>query len=327
MEQKRTDCIIEKEDISEEIQIWHCFYQGMSGTSKVCRLWPGVILGMNDFSMNRFPSEMISDYRQMKINFCMEGRCEVRLRNNSYVYLGKNTLSIDTNQESEMFFFPEGYYKGMEMIIDFAHPLLKELSWMSSFGIDLNSSYHRLQEAGGSEFGIPSEDTLDLLEEVCSALIESGEHLFNLRSGVVRLLRHLLTFKDVSILKQPTYLTSFQRELARRTHDAIFDENFSVTEFARQNRVSASSLENYFRSVYGSSICQFRKKELLAKARALLAGRADMKVSEIAGQCGYRHAGKFAEVFRKETGLTPVEYRRAAFRNAADRHTDNPCEN
>ncbi|MBQ9322257.1 MAG: hypothetical protein IJ239_07910, partial [Eubacterium sp.] len=73
MEQKRTDCIIEKEDISEEIQIWHCFYQGMSGTSKVCRLWPGVILGMNDFSMNRFPSEMISDYRQMKINFCMEG--------------------------------------------------------------------------------------------------------------------------------------------------------------------------------------------------------------------------------------------------------------
>lgn len=61
------------------------------------------------------------------------------------------------------------------------------------------------------------------------------------------------------------------------------------------------------------------RRKRIAFARQELA-RTRRSVGEIAAACGYENQGKFGEVFRRETGMTPLEYR---YQNISDSQEDS----
>lgn len=74
--------------------------------------------------------------------------------------------------------------------------------------------------------------------------------------------------------------------------------------------VSETSLKNYFRGVYGKNVSDYLRDLRMSIAEKLLT-ETKLPISEIASQIGYTKQGKFAEVFRQQFQMNPLEYRRS----------------
>lgn len=68
--------------------------------------------------------------------------------------------------------------------------------------------------------------------------------------------------------------------------------------------------ETNFRGVYGQNISVYLREIRMNKAGELLA-TTRLSVAEIAEQVGYLNQSKFASVFKKQFGVSPLEYRRS----------------
>ena len=86
-------------------------------------LFPGIFLGINYVNMHRIvgnPSEIskASNMDCLRINYCFEGRCEVKLKDGRYVYVDNDVLCIEDHTPQYNFHYPLGFYKGIEISID-----------------------------------------------------------------------------------------------------------------------------------------------------------------------------------------------------------------
>ena len=68
-------------------------------------------------------------------------------------------------------------------------------------------------------------------------------------------------------------------------------------------------LDRRFKKDTGCSVNRYILKEQLEMAKKLLL-YPDITVSEIAVRCGYANMSNFSAMFKRETGVSPVEYRK-----------------
>lgn len=99
------------------------------------------------------------------------------------------------------------------------------------------------------------------------------------------------------------------RELQNSVYEEPQLQWNAETEAARIG-VSISYFQHLYRKNLGTSFNADVISARLALAERLLAGTA-LNVSEIAEKCGYPDASHFMKLFRKKTGRTAMEYRRA----------------
>ncbi len=85
----------------------------------------------------------------------------------------------------------------------------------------------------------------------------------------------------------------------------------SRAELARQAGVDVAHLSRAFRAHFGTTIMEFARARRLADALRWLA-LTDEPVSAVARRCGYSDQGHLARECRRQTGLTPAAWRRAA---------------
>ena len=87
----------------------------------------------------------------------------------------------------------------------------------------------------------------------------------------------------------------------------------STADVARAVQVSPSHLCHRFRSTYGCTIGQQVRQLRIRLARRLLED-SDLLIKEVAADVGYLRSSyrTFLNAFRRETGVSPSEYRRVA---------------
>ncbi|MBD2868593.1 response regulator [Paenibacillus arenilitoris] len=135
-----------------------------------------------------------------------------------------------------------------------------------------------------------------------------------------RLTHHALTIRDMQrLIKELCSLgcgivESRQREEAQR----IIDEskrymkehlhvNESVADYAKRVHLSPSYFANLFKKVTGQAVMQFVLNERMERAKLLLAGNDS--IQEVAEAVGYEDRSYFSEVFKKQTGMTPKDFK------------------
>ena len=109
------------------------------------------------------------------------------------------------------------------------------------------------------------------------------------------------------------FYTETQVEIAKRAAQILSDDlrqHIPVRQIAERFSVSETSLKNYFRGVFGQNISVYLRETRMKKAAELLS-TTKLSVAEAAEQVGYINQSKFASVFKKQFGLSPLEYRRA----------------
>jgi len=86
-------------------------------------------------------------------------------------------------------------------------------------------------------------------------------------------------------------------------------EGISVEEVARYARVSKQTLTKGFHTMLNTTPGAEIRRIRLMKAKQCLANTR-MSITTVAGLCGYDQPSKFSNFIKRETGLTPREFRR-----------------
>ena len=77
--------------------------------------------------------------------------------------------------------------------------------------------------------------------------------------------------------------------------------------------MGTTKLKSSFKKVYGCTITEYMQQRRMSQAEYLLA-HTDLQIGQIAQTIGYSTSSRFAELFRRSTGLLPLEYRKMAKR-------------
>ena len=117
----------------------------------------------------------------------------------------------------------------------------------------------------------------------------------------------------LKIIQSPDVLASKNDKLTYlRTR--LFEEPdlFSgIDEMAAYMNLSRSGFQHLYSHTFGVSVIHDVIKGRIEKAKSLLS-RTNFSITEISTKCGYKSEFHFMRQFKKETGLTPTEFRRSS---------------
>ncbi|MCE7004470.1 helix-turn-helix transcriptional regulator [Kibdelosporangium philippinense] len=124
-------------------------------------------------------------------------------------------------------------------------------------------------------------------------------------------------------------------DAVRRAVDFCADhagDPITTSDIALAARTSVRSLQRVFRTYLGMSPLEHLQRVRLKRAHddleAIAAGRAEGTVAEVASRWGFAHLGRFAGLYRRTYGHSPVQTLRAATRPSPNKRApraDNLC--
>lgn len=86
----------------------------------------------------------------------------------------------------------------------------------------------------------------------------------------------------------------------------------TTEEIANHFHYSSHYIRHIFKKVTGTSIKEFHTAQIIKKAKLLLRMSND-KITDIADACGFESPSYFTEIFTKEVGASPKDYRNNCF--------------
>lgn len=274
--------------------------------------YPGVQLWTFDFDVQGIDFSALENNRSLMLNYCFLGRCEMQLPDNRYVYVNSNVLSVDTSPPFGRTIIPIGTYKGIEITINL--DLMEQsppASWKDC-GIELKVLLASLKRTHGSYLARVTPEYDRKIRLLGEHINQADWPLAAYRYYLLCLLWELQNESPDQVLYHPVFLTTGQRAAVARTQNILtkdLSRRFVITDLARAEGISAATLKKNFALVYGKPISVFLKEQRVEKAKELLT-QSTQSIEEIASRVGYENQGKFSVMFRKETSVTPMEYRR-----------------
>ena len=130
---------------------------------------------------------------------------------------------------------------------------------------------------------------LDLILTTCSARYQVSESLMNKGKGQILVKRFF--------------------HLLEENHR----KNLSLNEYAQMIGVTANHLTQTIKQLTGKTSSQIIKDKQLLEIKRLLV-HTNLSVSEIAGQLNFDDQSYFTKFFKRETGVTPLQYRSESLR-------------
>lgn len=94
------------------------------------------------------------------------------------------------------------------------------------------------------------------------------------------------------------------------------EETPRVSELATLLGMTRERLSRDFAAAYGVALSAYLKRRQVRHAQRLLAG-SDLSTTRIGYLCGFGTRRTFYRAFRRNTGLSPDQYRRAHARNVS----------
>ena len=101
-------------------------------------------------------------------------------------------------------------------------------------------------------------------------------------------------------------------EVAKKMQEymtADLRNHYTLQELSEKFEIPLTSMKVCFKGVYGCSIYAYMKSYRMQAATILLRDTSD-SIAEIAAKMGYDNPSKFSEVFKKEFGELPSEFRK-----------------
>lgn len=287
-------------------------FQGENGDSQmtVYTVFPGITLVYHAVHMDSSFLGTSEKGNLIEIHHCKEGRIE-RQHQDNYFYLMPGDLSVNiVNQRSTEYAFPLRHYHGVTIRIN----VDVAPKCFSCFLKDVNIQPTKVAEklcAGKDCFIVRSSD---YIEHIFSELydVPCFDKIGYFKIKILELLL-VLSGMEPSENKLSNYTVSFaQVELAKRATSYLYenkDKRITVQNLCEEFHVSATHLQNAFKGVYGVPVYSYMRIQKMQSA-ALQLIHTERPVLEIASECGYENASKFASAFREIMGETPIEYRK-----------------
>lgn len=281
------------------------------GSLRLFPLAPGVILSFNRIYTHVWPLAQTETANILLLNFCLNGRCEVDLDNGQFAFLSQGIMALGTQQVTEPYRYPSSVYEGVELFLDLDTLEQEPYCLFLEAGIDLATLIHHFQAAQKLYLAQAPAAIQGILSELWA--LRDTEDIWRMKLGSARL---LLELERQPYVPHPRirYFTLSQVAIAKEVHSILLSDlsqNHTARELAERFQIGETSLKNYFRGVFGENLSVWLRKARMRRAAELLRD-TELRVAEIAAQVGYENQSKFAAVFARQFGCSPLEYRRRA---------------
>ncbi len=248
------------------------------------------------------------------LNYCVTGRCEIILNSENFVYVKDRELSLTERFAQKEYVYPRRIYEGMEFFVDI-DTLTSQSTWVQNeFGIDFRKIADMYCPDGSTYISTVTPETEELLKKLWEFFdFPAPFAVMQMKIHTLALFSVLQNLKDIPQSQACTFFTETQVNIAKKIEKIITSDlrqHHPAWELAEEFSISETSLKNYFRGVYGQNISVYLREIRMNKAGELLA-TTRLSVAEIAEQVGYLNQSKFASVFKKQFGVSPLEYRRS----------------
>ncbi|WP_294373630.1 AraC family transcriptional regulator [uncultured Clostridium sp.] len=290
-----------------------------TGSMNLYQIFPGISIAYISINSDLWPAPDLSKTKNSSIknplllNYCISGRCELLLDNNTFVYLKNGDFSITTQCAQKDYTYPTKYYEGIEFFIDI-DLISSTASYINDiFKIDIANFINIYCSSQNIYISKCTENIATLLMEMWN--LYNGKNLndiFTIQILTLRLLKILSVKENMPKQKSCTFFTSTQVKIAQKTQEIItsdLSQHHPAWQLAELFSISETSLKNYFRGVYGENISVYLRKMRMKKASEMLENTR-LPISKIAEQVGYMNQSKFASVFKLHFNISPLEYRR-----------------
>ena len=168
----------------------------------------------------------------------------------------------------------------------------------------LNSIYRNLTETNKVNSKIKG-DIFTALEKM-----EKIEYVNSLQEYITEVVKDIC--KEVSTITDGYLNIYFEKAIEYMNNH--FGENLSMRDVAEYLGVSYGYLGYIFKQNCDKGFVRLLRDIRIKEAKHLLA-ETDSKVYEISDLCGFENSRYFSEIFRHETGVNPLEYRKKNRKN------------
>jgi len=232
----------------------------------------------------------------------------------------RNSGKIEVNYGDQTIQDPDSYlvFHSPNLVYSFAHNNALEgyvvyfkPGCFSFFKPDFHQQFHLFDRLHTNLFRFDHatfEQLVPHFEAVFSAYERSGaaQHI-EARIKLLGLLYHLQDFAP----KTDTNPLNKQQMLLRKFMQLIdnhYIDKRTVQEYADMLAVTANHLSQSVKQVSGKNALTFIAGRLAAEARSLIQ-YTDLEISEIAYQLNFSDPANFGKFFKKQTGLSPLQFR------------------
>ena len=102
----------------------------------------------------------------------------------------------------------------------------------------------------------------------------------------------------------------YKEQLSRLRREILAEpqKDWSIEQLARSAGISRSHLQRLYKQYFGTSCMEDIINSRMNRAKQLLT-YTDLRIQEIAMQCGYNNESHFMRQFKERIGMTAVQYR------------------
>lgn len=245
------------------------------------------------------------------INYCVSGRCELLLNDDSYVYVTDNQASLSENYARNSYIYPSGLYDGIEFFID-REAVEQDGTLRRYLSIDMTALAEKYCQDMRTYIAMAEPELKNEFMTLWKRYEEAGAQAdAEMKISVLQILALLLKQPVQELRQACTFYTKAQVTIAKEVREILSADltaHYSARKLAERYAISESSLKNYFRGVYGRNISEYRNELRMKKAAELLCFTR-LSVLEIAMRTGYQNQSKFAAAFKRTYAMSPREYR------------------
>lgn len=126
------------------------------------------------------------------------------------------------------------------------------------------------------------------------------------------LLKILGTLSSFSLLTEPEKTDHYRVEIIKRSLAYIrshYQEKLYIRDLAQQANMNEQYFCRFFKKALGKSPVSYINEYRIKQAIILLQ-TTDLPVMDICLDCGFHNLGNFLREFKKDTGFTPLQYRK-----------------
>jgi len=144
----------------------------------------------------------------------------------------------------------------------------------------------------------------------CS-LPKKSKNLF-FESKVMEIFSKIISYEILGTdLTEQISLSEFEINQIKKVPEILMTNLYelpTVSTLSKQLAINRNKLAKGFKMIYGDTIFRYHRKMCLQRAATLLLD-TDRSINEIALDVGYSNSSNFCYAFKREFGITPLQYR------------------
>lgn len=157
---------------------------------------------------------------------------------------------------------------------------------------------------------IPGQPIKALLQRMAAEMRQQQTYYTDMLNALLSEL--LILLARGAILAAPAEQTC-KIQYAQSFIDENFTQKIDFPALSRQSGYSYDRFRHLFTNIAGCPPTSYILRKRIEHARILLA-QSTQKIAVIALECGFSNDAQFCSLFKRETGVTPGEYRRSVQR-------------